>query len=188
MSSLCQPALSPIFHSKKSPHDASVLSSLPAADLCLPSHSPVFVCITALYIILLSLSPCPHITVLVDWAQNTKLPPFYFLWPFFSRFLFDVILFCLGRYKIHSLVRFFSLGLFFGIPVFRDSFLAICRTVLIYLVLVSGLFWGLSLFSDSVDFSFSKGSFFLIFSGLFCGSSSTALFLIVVLFFLVLRI
>ena len=30
--------------------------------------------------------------------------------------------------------------------------------------------------SDSVDFSYSKGSFFLIFSGLFRGSSSTALF------------
>ena len=29
--------------------------------------------------------------------------------------------------------------------------------------------------SDSVDFSYSKGSFFLIFSGLFRGSSSTAL-------------
>ena len=41
---------------------------------------------------------------------------------------------------INSLVRFFSLGLFFGIPVFRDSFLAICRAVLRYLVLVSGLF------------------------------------------------
>ncbi len=46
-----------------------VFSSLLAADLCLPSYSPVFVCITdLLYIVLLSLSPRPDITVLVDWA------------------------------------------------------------------------------------------------------------------------
>ena len=38
---------------------------------------------------------------------------------------------------------------------------------MIYLVLFSGLFKGLSIFSDSVDFSYSKGSFFLIFLGLF---------------------
>ena len=69
VSSFCLPALSPTFHSKKCPHDASVFSSLPAADLCLPSHSPVFVCITALlYIVHLSLSPRPDITVLVDWT------------------------------------------------------------------------------------------------------------------------
>ena len=49
-----------------------------------------------------------------------------------------------------------------GVP-----FLAICRAVLIYSVLFSGLFSGLSIFSDSVDFSYSKGSFFLIFLGLF---------------------
>ena len=45
--------------------------------------------------------------------------------------------------------------LFLGVP-----FLAICSAVLIYLVLFSVLFSGLSLFSDSVDFSFSKGYFF----------------------------
>ena len=88
VSSFCLPALSPIFHSKNFPHDASVFSSLLAADLCrLPNHSPVFVCITALYIILLSLSPRPDITVL-----------FNFLWPFFffslTQLLFDVLLFC----------------------------------------------------------------------------------------------
>ena len=43
--------------------------------------------------------------------------------------------------------------LILGVP-----FLAICRAVLIYLVLFSVLFSGLSLFSDSVDFSFSKGN------------------------------
>ena len=69
VSSFRLPALSPIFHSKHSPHGASVFSSLLAADLCLLSHSSVFVCIAALlYIVLLSLSPSPHITVLVDWA------------------------------------------------------------------------------------------------------------------------
>ena len=40
----CLAALSPIFHSENSTHDASVFSSLLAADHCLPSHSPVFVC------------------------------------------------------------------------------------------------------------------------------------------------
>ena len=78
--------------------------------------------------------------------------------------------------------------LFLGVP-----FLAICRAVLIYLVLFSVLFSGLSLFSDSVDFSFSEGNLkkkkkIQIFSGLFHGSSSTALFFFLVLFFLVLRI
>ena len=79
--------------------------------------------------------------------------------------------------------------MFFGLPVFRGSVprnlqgcfdvlssffrvysvpvLAICRAVLKYLVLFSGLFKGLSLFSHSVDFSFSKGSFFLNFLGAF---------------------
>ncbi len=48
VSSFCLRALSPIFHSKNSPHDASVFSSILAVDLCLSSHSPVFVCIIAL--------------------------------------------------------------------------------------------------------------------------------------------
>ena len=52
--------------------------------------------------------------------------------------------------------------LFLGVP-----FLGICRAVLMYLVLFSGLFKGLSLFSHSVDFSFFKGSFFLNFLGAF---------------------
>ena len=37
--------------------------------------------------------------------------------------------------------------------------------------------------SDSVDFSYSKGSFFLIFSGLFRWSSSTALLFFLFFFF-----
>ena len=47
-SSFCLPAISTIFHSKNPLHDASVLSSLLAADFCLTRHSPVFVCNTAL--------------------------------------------------------------------------------------------------------------------------------------------
>ena len=49
-----------------------------------------------------------------------------------------------------------------------SPFLAICRAVLIYFVLFSGLFLELSVFSDSVDFNYSEGSLFLIFfSGIF---------------------
>ena len=65
--------------------------------------------------------------------------------------------------------------------------MAISKAVLVYLVIFPGLFLSLSLFSDSVDFSYSKGSFFLFFSGLFRGFTSTALFFLV-LFFLALRI
>ena len=46
VSSFCLPALSPIFHSKNYPHDASVFSY--PHDASVFSHSPVFVCITAL--------------------------------------------------------------------------------------------------------------------------------------------
>ncbi len=66
-----------------------------------------------------------------------------------------------------------------------SPFLSICRAVFIYLVLLGGSFLGVCLFSDSVDFSYSKDSFFLFLSGLFRGSSSTALFFLV-LFFLAL--
>ena len=68
--------------------------------------------------------------------------------------------------------------LFLGVP-----FLAICRALLIYLVLFSGLFLGLSHFSDSVDFSCSECSIFLFFSGIF-HASSIVLFFFLVLFFL----
>ena len=61
-----------------------------------------------------------------------------------------------------------------GVP-----FLAICRAVLIYLVLFSGLFSRLSIFSDSVDFSYSEGSFFLFFSGNFHESSTVLIFFLV---------
>ena len=87
-----------------------------------------------------------------------------------------MILFCLGRYRIRTLVSFFSLDSFFGLPVFRGSVVSTLQGCFIYLVLLGGLFEGLSLFSDSVDFSFSKDSFFLICSGLFHWSSSPALF------------
>ena len=77
--------------------------------------------------------------------------------------------------------------MFFGLPVFRGFVLIHfqgCFDIL-------SSFFGFVLspfsysFSDSVDFSYSKGSFFLFFSGIFQGSSSAALFFLV-LFFLAL--
>ena len=65
-----------------------------------------------------------------------------------------------------------------------SPFLTICRAVFIYLVLLGGrLFLGLSLFSDSVDFSYSECSFFLFSSGIF-HASSLVLFFFLGLFFL----
>ena len=49
------------------------------------------------------------------------------------------------------------------------SFLAISKAVLIYLVLFSGLFLRLSLFSDSVDFSYSKDQISYSSQGFFMG-------------------
>ena len=65
----------------------------------------------------------------------------------------------------------------------ESPFLTICRAVFIYLVLFGWLFLGLSLFSDSVDFSYSEDSFFLFFSRNF-QVSSAVLFFFLVLFFL----
>ena len=79
----------------------------------------------------------------------------------------------------------------------RSPFLAIDRAVLVHLVLFlfvlfwGVLFWGgggglllfLSLFSDSVDFSYYGGSFLLFSSGIF-HESSTVPFFFLVLFFL----
>ena len=64
-----------------------------------------------------------------------------------------------------------------------SPFLTIRRAIFIYLVVFGWLFLGLSLFSDSVDFSYSEGSFFLFFSWIF-PVSSTMLFFFLVLFFL----
>ena len=49
------------------------------------------------------------------------------------------------------------------------SFLSISMAILIYLVLFSGLFSGLYIFSDSVDFSYSKDSFCYSSHGFFVG-------------------
>ena len=56
-----------------------------------------------------------------------------------------------------------------GLSVFRGSVFSNLHSCFdtLFSFLFSGLFQGLSLFSDSVDFSFFKGSFFLIFLGLF---------------------
>ena len=54
----------------------------------------------------------------------------------------------------------------------RSPFLSICRAVFIELVLSMALLLFLSHFSDCVDFSYSEGSFFLFFPGIFHGSST----------------
>ena len=64
-----------------------------------------------------------------------------------------------------------------------SPFLTICRAVFIYLILLGGLFLGLSLFSDCVDLRYSEVSFFLFFSGIF-NASSIMFFFFLVLFFL----
>ena len=74
-----------------------------------------------------------------------------------------------------SLVSF--LLFFFFIGNLLNSSSAQFSVVLFYLAFYTGPL----LFNDSVDFSYSKGSFFLFFSGLFRGSFSTALFLVFVL-------
>ena len=72
--------------------------------------------------------------------------------------------------------------MFFGLPVFSVSvpgnFQGRFHIIVVFL-----LFLGLSLFSDSVDFSYSKGSLFLFFSEIF-HASSTVLFFFLVLFYL----
>ena len=64
-----------------------------------------------------------------------------------------------------------------------SPFLTIWRAVFIYLVLLGGLCSGLSVFGDSVDLSYSEGTIFLFFSGIF-HASSTVVFFFLVLFFL----
>ena len=54
-----------------------------------------------------------------------------------------------------------------------------------YLVLLGGLFLGLSLFSDSVDFSYSEGFFCFFFFSVIFHASSTMVFFFLVLVVLV---
>ena len=78
----------------------------------------------------------------------------------------------------------FSSGLFFGLPIFRVSVLSNLQDRFHLLSsFFSGLFLELSVFSDSVDFSYSEDSFFLFFAGIF-HASSTVIFFFLVLFFL----
>ena len=100
------------------------------------------------------------------------------------------VLFSLGCCRLHSFDSFLSMGLFFGLCVFRGSVLSNlqgCFDILnsfseLFCSILSNLqgyfdilssFFGfilrLSLFSDSVDFSFSKCSYFLNLSRLFLG-------------------
>ena len=169
MSSFCRQALSPIFHSKNSPHDASVFSSLlaaiyPAIFLYLCASQLFFI-----YFYFLFFNKTPGYLPFISCGHFSLSS---------CLMSFCSVLFCLGRCRIHWLVSFFFLSwacslVFLSLGV---SFLAICRAVLIYLVLFSDLFSGLSIFSDSVEFSYWKGSFFVIFLGLFCGSSLPCFF------------
>ena len=68
-----------------------------------------------------------------------------------------------------------------------SPFLTIRRAIFIYLVLFGWLFLGLSLFSDSVDFSYSEGSFFLFFPLIFPASSTMPFFFLVLFFLAVLH-
>ena len=94
-------------------------------------------------------------------------------------FSWGVVFWAVCKAQIRSLVNFFSSGLFFGLPIFRVSVLSNLKARFHILSSFRGLFLGLSLFSDSVDFSYSEDSFFLFISGIFHVSS------IVLFFFLV---
>ena len=100
-------------------------------------------------------------------------------------FSWGVVFWAVCRARIHSLVGFFSSGLLFGLPMFRVSVLSNLQgrfnIISSWAVGVGVLFP--FLFSDSVDFSYSEGSFFLFFSRIF-HASSTVLFFFLVLFFL----
>ena len=78
--------------------------------------------------------------------------------------------------------------MFFGLPIFRVSVLNNLQGRLH--IISSFFFWGgggclfLCLFSDSVDFSYSKGSFFLFFSGIFHASSTLLFSPFLILFYL----
>ena len=114
----------------------------------------------------------------------------FWVWPFHAVFLSHLFegLFSEQFAELESihLLAFWAKACSLAFLYLVVSFLAISRAVLIYFVLFSGSFQGLSIFSDSVDFSYSNGYIFLFFSGLFRGFSSTALFFLV-LFFLALR-
>ena len=113
-------------------------------------------------------------------------------------FSWGVVFWAVCRARIRSLVSFFSWGMFFGLPVFTVSFLSnwqgrSCTLSSFFVCSFLGFFFEvggggrlllfLSLFSDSVDFSYYQGSFLLFSSGIF-HASSTVPFFFLVLFFL----
>ena len=92
-----------------------------------------------------------------------------------------MVLFFLAFYTALFSSKHFFFGLF---PIFTVSMLNNSQGHFhILIVLFGWLFLGLSLYSDSADFSYSEGSFFLFFSWIF-PASSTMLFFFLVLFFL----
>ena len=87
-------------------------------------------------------------------------------------FSWGVVFWAVCRARIPSLVSFFSSGLFFGIPIFRVFVLSSLQGHFRILFFWGGggeggvgggvgVFLFLSLFSDSVDFSYSEGWLFL---------------------------
>ena len=98
-------------------------------------------------------------------------------------FSWGVVFWAVRRARTRSLLSFFSSGLFFGLPTFSISILNNLEGRFHILSSFGGLCSGLSVFGDSVDFSYSEGSVFLFFSGIF-HASSTVVFFFLVLFFL----
>ena len=147
-----------------------------------------FVCITALlYIVLLSLSPRPHITVLVGWAIKHQVTSLLFPVAIFHSVLVwcHSVLFCLGRCRCHPLVSFFSLACSLAFVSLGVQFLAICRAVLIYLVFFFSFFFSKAfLFWVILLISAIQRANFLNFLRGFREFSSTALFFFLILFFL----
>ena len=174
------------FHSVRS---GSVLYSILYSILCSLQNIFLVFCLfvrslsSQLFFLVVLLLLLLRKTAFSFFSSKCDFFPLFFSEPSYTQlFSWVVVFWAVCRARIRSVASFFSSGLFFGLPVFRGSALS----NLIYLVLLGGC--SKALFSDSVDFSFSKGSFFLIFSGLFRGSSSPALFFFLVLFCLVLRI
>ena len=104
----------------------------------------------------------------------------FFCWAVFHPTLSLLVLFSPVCWAwIHCWAFFLPRACSLAFPSFAILFLAICRAVFWYTDwFFSGLCLGLSLFSDSVDFSYSKGSFFLLFLGPFQGSFFYRAFLV----------
>ena len=116
---------------------------------------------------------------LLSATFSHSLPEPSFTQVFFWGFVFWAV----RGARTRSLLRCFSSVLFFGLPAFSVSVLNNLEGRFHILSSFGGLCSGLSVFGDSVDFSYSEGTIFLFFSGIF-HASSTVVFFFLVLFFL----